>query len=182
MPDGATPQHEPRRRKAREFTRGRQLDATALAEVEALLAGEEPFRDRLIEYLHRIQDTYGHLSAAHLRALSEITRLPMAAVYEVASFYAHFDIVKEGETPPPPVTIRVCDSLSCAIAGADALRHALRAGTDPSQIRVAHAPCMGLCDQAPAVAVGHHYFGHANTDSALECCQEQHHQDPRSCL
>ncbi len=178
MPDGATPQHEPRRRKAREFTRGRQLDATSLAEVEALLAGEEPFRDRLIEYLHRIQDTYGHLSAAHLRALSEITRLPMAAVYEVASFYAHFDIVKEGETPPPPVTIRVCDSLSCAIAGADALCHALRAGTDPSQIRVAHAPCMGLCDQAPAVAVGHHYFGHANTDSALSAAKNSTTKTP----
>ncbi|MGA7328759.1 MAG: NAD(P)H-dependent oxidoreductase subunit E [Rhodomicrobium sp.] len=171
MPDGVTPQHEPRRRKAREFTRGRQLDATALAQVEALLAGEEPAHHRLIEYLHRIQDTYGHLSAAHLRALSEIARLPMAAVYEVASFYAHFDIVKEGETPPPPVTIRVCDSLSCAMAGADALHDALRFGTNPSQIRVVHAPCMGLCDQAPAVAVGHHYFGHANIDSALSAAK-----------
>ncbi len=110
MPDGsASAQREPRRRKPREFTRGRQLDAAALAEVQVLLGLEQPAPDRLIEYLHLIQDTYGHLPAAHLRALAEVLRLPMAAVYEVASFYAHFDIVKEGEAAPPAITIRVCE-------------------------------------------------------------------------
>ncbi len=163
--DGALPQ--PRRRKAREFTRGRQLDGAALQQVEALLDGEAPVRDRLIEYLHLIQDAYGHLSAAHMRALAEIMRLPMAEVYEVASFYAHFDIVKEGETPPPAVTIRVCNSLSCEMAGANALHAALRTLADPSQIRVVHGPCMGLCDKAPAASVGHNYFGAVTPETAL---------------
>src|SRR6201988_685255 len=117
--DGAFP--EPRKRKAREFTRGRQLDGTALMQVEALLEGEQPLRNRLIEYLHLIQDAYGHLSAAHLRALAQEMRLALTEVYEVATFYAHFDVVKEGETPPAPVTVRVCDSLSCALVGAERL-------------------------------------------------------------
>ncbi|MBI4723460.1 MAG: NAD(P)H-dependent oxidoreductase subunit E, partial [Rhodomicrobium sp.] len=164
---------EPRRRKARKFTRGRQLDAEALAQVEALLAGEHPERSRLIEYLHLVQDRYGYLPAAHLLALSHIMRLPMAEVYEVATFYAHFDIVKEGQTPPPAVTIRVCNSLSCEMAGAGALYDALRAGADPSQIRIEYAPCMGLCDKAPAVAVGHNYSGHATPESALRAARER---------
>jgi formate dehydrogenase len=168
MADGAGGTAQaPRKRKAREFTRGRQLDLAALAQIEALLGAGRIVRDRLIEYLHLIQDTYGHLSAAHLRALAEITKMPMAEVYEVASFYAHFDIVKEGEAPPPAVTIRVCDSLSCEMAGAEALYNALKAGADPAQIRVVHAPCMGLCDKAPAVAVGHNYFGPAAPQQAL---------------
>ncbi|MGC2603324.1 MAG: NAD(P)H-dependent oxidoreductase subunit E, partial [Rhodomicrobium sp.] len=167
MPDGSGAESQPRKRRAREFTRGRQLDPIAFGQVEALLAREEPVPGRLIEYLHVIQDAYGQLSAAHLRALAEILRLPMAAVYEVATFYAHFDIVKEGEAPIPPVTIRVCDSLSCEMAGAHALLDALMVGTDPAHIRVMRAPCMGLCDKAPAVAVGHNYFGPAAPGSAL---------------
>ncbi len=168
MADGSGgSERQPRKRRAREFTRGRQLDAAAVSQVEVLLEREEPVRDRLIEYLHLIQDAYGQLSAAHLRALSEIVRLPMAAVYEVASYYAHFDIVKEGEAAPTAVTIRVCDSLSCELAGAHALHDALKAGADPAQVRVLHAPCMGLCDRAPAVAVGHNYFGPAAPESAL---------------
>ncbi len=168
MPDGTGGAgREPRRRKAREFTRGRQLDVAALAQVEALLSREQPVRDRLIEYLHLIQDTYGELSAGHLRALAEIMKLPMAEIYEVASFYAHFDIVKEGEAGPPAMTVRVCDSLSCEMAGAGALFEALRAGADPEHIRVVHAPCMGLCDKAPAVAVGHNYFGPSTPQQAL---------------
>jgi NADH:ubiquinone oxidoreductase subunit F (NADH-binding)/NADH:ubiquinone oxidoreductase subunit E len=168
MADGSGgAERQPRRRRAREFTKGRQLDPIAFSQVEALLGGEEPVRDRLIEYLHLIQDAYGHLSAAHLRALAEIMRLPMATVYEAATFYAHFDIVKEGEAAPPPITIRVCDSLSCEMAGAGALLDALRAGADPTQVRVVRAPCMGLCDKAPAIAVAHNYFGPATPGSAL---------------
>ena len=109
------------RRRPRETPKGRQVDPRALAEVCALLGERERRRDLLIEHLHLIQDHYGHLSAAHLAALAQEMKLALAEVYEVATFYAHFDVVKEGETPPPPVTVRVCDSLSCAMAGAEHL-------------------------------------------------------------
>jgi formate dehydrogenase len=169
---------EPRKRKAREFARGRQVDRSALGEVQALLAGETIVRDRLIEYLHLIQDQYGHLSAPHMAALAELLRVPMAEVYEVASFYAHFDIVKEGQAAPPGITIRVCNSLSCEMAEAGALYEALRNGADPSQIRVVHAPCMGLCDKAPAVAVGHNYFGPVTPEAALRAAKERRFDTP----
>ncbi len=149
-----------------------------MEQVQALLADEEPCRDRLIEYLHFIQDAYGHLSAAHLRALSEIMRLPMAEVYEVATFYAHFDVVKEGEVPPPAVTIRVCNSLSCEMAGAEGLYTALRALADCGEIRVVHAPCMGLCDKAPAVAVGHNYVGPVTPELALSLAKQKKLKTP----
>ncbi|EAR50022.1 formate dehydrogenase, beta subunit, partial [Oceanicola granulosus HTCC2516] len=90
-------------------------------------------RDLLIEYLHLVQDRYGYLSAAHLRALAEELRVGQAEVWEVASFYAHFDLVKEDELPPPALTIRVCESLSCELAGAEALLAALEEGLDPAE-------------------------------------------------
>jgi formate dehydrogenase len=107
----------PRSRRER-GPKGRVVDDTALAEVRALLGVRERRRDLLIEHLHLIQDKYGCLEARHLRALAEEMRLSQAEVYEVATFYAHFDVVKEGEAPPPTLTIRVCDSLSCELAGA----------------------------------------------------------------
>ena len=110
--------------KGRHTPKGRQLEDQAWEDVRALLADRPRRSDLLIEFLHLIQDAYGHLSAAHLRALAEELRLSMAEVYEVATFYAHFDVVKEGETPPPALTIRVCDSLSCELAGAQALKSA----------------------------------------------------------
>ena len=110
---------EPRSRKPRRTPKGRQVDPQALDEVRALLGDRPRRRDLLIEHLHLIQDNYGHLSAAHLAALAAEMKLALTEVYEVATFYAHFDVVKEGETPPPPVTVRVCDSLSCAMAGAE---------------------------------------------------------------
>jgi formate dehydrogenase beta subunit len=149
------------RGKGRRTPKGRQLDDTALEEVRALLGDRERRRELLIEFLHLIQDEYGHLSAAHLRALGEELRLPQATVYEVATFYAHFDVVMEGETAPPPLTIRVCDSLSCELAGAEALMTALRDGLDPSQVRVMRAPCVGRCDTAPVAEVGHHFVDRA---------------------
>ncbi|SHL19910.1 formate dehydrogenase [Roseovarius marisflavi] len=150
--------------KGRHTPKGRQLEDQPWAEVRALL-GEGPHRrDLLIEYLHLIQDEYGHLSAAHLRALAEELRISMAEVYEVASFYAHFDVVKEGETPPPALTIRVCDSLSCELAGAQALKKALEDGLDASQVRVLRAPCMGRCDTAPVLELGHHHIDHATPE------------------
>ena len=117
--------------------------------MRALLGDRPRRRDLLIEHLHLIQDRYGHLSAAHLAALAEEMRLAQAEVYEVATFYAHFDVVKEGETPPPPVTVRVCDSLSCAHGRCRAAA-ARSAGHDSAaDVRVVRAPCMGPCDHAP---------------------------------
>ncbi|MCX7646309.1 MAG: NAD(P)H-dependent oxidoreductase subunit E [Rhodobacteraceae bacterium] len=153
------------RGKGRRTPRGRQTEEAALAEVRALLGDRPRRRDLLIEFLHLIQDRHGHLPAALLRALAEELRLSQAEVWEVATFYAHFDPVREGETPPPAVTVRVCDSLSCALAGAEALRAALAAGTDPAQVRVLRAPCMGRCDTAPVAEVGHRHVDHATPDA-----------------
>jgi NADH:ubiquinone oxidoreductase subunit F (NADH-binding)/NADH:ubiquinone oxidoreductase subunit E len=143
-----------RKRRPGKTPKGRQVDPAALAEVCALLGERPRRRDLLIEHLHLIQDEYGHLSAAHLAALAAEMKLAQTEVYEVATFYAHFDVVKEGETPPPPVTVRVCDSLSCAMAGAEHLLGSLPAKLGPG-VRVVRAPCMGACDRAPVAAVGH---------------------------
>src|SRR5437762_13956274 len=142
------------RRRPRKTPKGRQVEPQALAEVRALLGERERRRDLLIEHLHLIQDRYGYLSAAHLAALTQEMTLALTEVYEVATFYAHFDVVKEDETPPPPVTVRVCDSLSCAMAGADNLLATLPEKLGAG-VRVLRAPCMGACDRAPVCAVGH---------------------------
>ncbi|MEL6701079.1 MAG: NAD(P)H-dependent oxidoreductase subunit E, partial [Pseudomonadota bacterium] len=150
--------------KGRRFTKGRQVDDAAWDDIRALL-GDRPRRtDHLIEFLHLIQDAHGHLSAAHLRALAEELRMSQAEVYEVATFYAHFDVVKEGEVPPPALTIRVCDSLSCELAGAHQLKAALEDGLDASEVRVLRAPCMGRCDTAPVLELGHHHIDHATPE------------------
>jgi len=142
------------RRKSKRTPKGRQVDPAALADVQSLLTDRPRRRDLLIEHLHLIQDHYGHLSAPHLTALAFEMKMALTEVYEVATFYAHFDVVKENETAPPAVTVRVCDSLSCAMAGAEKLLAKLPGllGTD---VRVVRAPCMGACDRAPVVAVGH---------------------------
>ena len=150
--------------KGRATPKGRQVEDRAWDEVRALLGPGPRPRDMLIEYLHLIQDEYGHLSAAHMRALSEEMRLPQTEVYEVASFYAHFDLVKEGETPPPALTVRVCDSLACELAGAQQLKQALEDGFDPSELRVLRAPCMGRCDTAPVVELGHNHLDFATPE------------------
>jgi NADH:ubiquinone oxidoreductase subunit F (NADH-binding)/NADH:ubiquinone oxidoreductase subunit E len=155
------------RGKGRHTPKGRQLDDDAHAEVLALLGDAPRNRDLLIEFLHLVQDAYGHLSAAHMRALAEELRIAQAEVYEVATFYAHFDVVKEGEMPPPALTVRVCDSLSCELAGAQALKSALEAGTDAAEIRIVRAPCMGRCDTAPVVELGHNHIDHATSESVL---------------
>ena len=152
-----------RKGKARAANRGRQVDETALFEVRALLGDAPRRRDLLIEHLHLIQDHYHHLSAGHLAALAEEMRVPMAEVFEVATFYAHFDIVAEGETPPPALTVRVCDSLSCEMMGAQALLAALPARLGEN-IRVVRAPCMGRCECAPVAEVGHRHVVDADVD------------------
>ena len=150
--------------KGRHTPKGRQLDDHAWSVVRALLEGKSLARDLLIEHLHLIQDKYGHLSAAHLRALAEDMRLSMAEVYEVATFYAHFDVVKEDEAPPPALTIRVCDSLSCEMAGAQQLKAELEDGLDPAKVRVLRAACMGRCDTAPVLELGHNHIDHATPE------------------
>ena len=149
------------RGKGRRAPKGRQLDNRAWDEVREILGNRPRRRDLLIEHLHLIQDRFGHLSSGHLRALAEEMRLSMAEVYEVATFYAHFDVVKEGENPPPALTIRVCDSLSCELAGASELRRALQEGLDPEDVRVLRAPCMGRCDTAPVLEIGHNHIDRA---------------------
>jgi formate dehydrogenase beta subunit len=135
-----------------------------LAEVQSLLGERERRRDLLIEHLHLLQDHFGCLHAHHLAALAEEMRLSLVEVYEVASFYAHFDIVMDDETPPPPITVRVCDSLSCELAGAAPLLTALKAQVGDA-VRVVRAPCMGGCDKAPVVAIGHALHEHATAVS-----------------
>lgn len=168
------------RGKGRHTPKGRQYEDQALAEVQRLLGAQLRRRDLLIEFLHLLQDEYGHLSARHLRALAHEMRLSMAEIWEVASFYAHFDLVKEGEAPPPDLTIRVCDSLSCELAGSEALFDALEAGMDPSQVRVIRAPCMGRCDTAPVLELGHHHIDHASPEkvSAAIAAGETHAHIP----
>ncbi len=144
----------PKGRRPRRTPKGRQLDPRAVEEVRALLGERPRRRDLLIEHLHLIQDKYGYISAAHLAALAAEMKLAQTEAYEVATFYAHFDVVKEGETPPPPITVRVCDSLSCAMAGAEHLLRDLP-GRLGANVRVVRAPCMGGCDRAPVCAVGH---------------------------
>ncbi|MFQ6549102.1 NAD(P)H-dependent oxidoreductase subunit E [Aestuariibius sp. 2305UL40-4] len=154
--------------KGRIRPKGRALDDGALAEVQRLLGDRPRRRDLLIEHLHLIQDAHGHLSAAHIKALAEEMRLAEAEVYEVATFYAHFDVVKEGEAPPPALTVRVCDSLSCRLAGALELKAALEDGLDPKQVRVVRAPCMGRCDTAPTCELGHNHIDHATPEAVEE--------------
>ncbi len=166
------------RGRGRWTPKGRQFEDAALTEIRALLGERRRDRDMLIEFLHLIQDAFGHLSARHLRALAEDMRLSMAEVWEVASFYAHFDLVKEGETPPPDLKIRVCDSLSCELAGSAALYDALSRGADPARVRVVRAPCMGRCDSAPVLELGHNHIDHATVakvESAIAAGDTQVH-------
>jgi formate dehydrogenase beta subunit len=150
-----------RRRPAR-TPKGRQVDPAALADVRKLLGDRPRRRDLLIEHLHLIQDRYGQLSADHLAALAQEMRLALAEVYEVATFYAHFDVVKTAEAAVPAVTVRVCDSLSCAMTGAARLLAELPAALG-SGVRVLRAPCMGACDHGPVCAVGHVQVPDADT-------------------
>jgi formate dehydrogenase len=155
------------RRRGRDIPKGRQVEPQALTEVQALLGDRERRRDLLIEHLHLLQDHYGCLHARHLAALAEEMRLALVEVYEVASFYAHFDIVMDDEAPPPELTVRVCDSLSCALFGADTLLTELQDRLGDA-VRVVRAPCMGGCHNAPVVAIGHAMHEHATVDSVVQ--------------
>ena len=157
------------RRKGRKSSlpKGRQLDEAALLEVQNALGDRPRNRDLLIEFLHLIQDRNGCLPASHIRALAEEMRLSQAEVYEVASFYDHFDVVREGEQLPAPLTIRVCDSLSCMMNGAEQLIASLEENHDPEYVRVVRAPCMGRCATAPAARIGDREVDNATSDGLL---------------
>jgi formate dehydrogenase beta subunit len=147
--------------KVRPIPKGRAVDPKALADVRVLL-GDAPRRaDLLIEHLHRINDRHGHLPAPHLAALAQEMRLALAEVYEVATFYHHFEVVKEGEVAPPALTVRVCDSIACELAGAERLLKGLSLGKD---VRVVPAPCVGRCEVAPCVVVGQNPLGNATVE------------------
>ncbi len=165
-------------RKARSSLKGRQVSPQARAEVAQLLAASPRDRQYLIEYLHRIQDAHGHLSAAHLAALAEALKLAQTEVYEVATFYHHFDVVKEGEPAPPAVTIRVCDGIACEMAGAAALQKSLadQASAYAPQVRVITAPCVGQCDCAPMAVVNQMQVQHASAANVMPVLVQ--HLDP----
>jgi NADH:ubiquinone oxidoreductase subunit F (NADH-binding)/NADH:ubiquinone oxidoreductase subunit E len=159
-----------RGKRTRGALKGRTLDTRAMADVQKLLndaqreTGVDPRRrDLLIENLHRIQDQYGHIAAAHIVALAREMKLAMTEVYEVATFYHHFDVVKEGDKAPPALTVRVCDSLSCELSGAGALMTGLKKALGDG-VRVIPAPCVGRCEQAPVAVVGQNPVAQATVD------------------
>ena len=163
--------------RKRQAPKGRQVTPAALADVDALLGPGPPRRDLLVEYLHRINDRHGQLCAEHLVALAQRARLSPAEVYEVASFYHHFDVVRDGSAAPA-LTVRVCDGLSCEMAGARALLDKLPALLG-SRVRVVAAPCVGRCEQAPAVVV--HQTGGA-CDAAIGAVRGRRRlHTPRAC-
>src|SRR3984885_1753009 len=150
--------------QARLVPKGRTVDPNATHEIQGLLEDRPRERHLLIEYLHLIQDKFGQISAAHLAALADEMSLAFAEVFETATFYAHFDVVKEEDEPIPALTVRVCDSLTCEMFGAESLLKSLR-GSLGEGVRVVRAPCVGLCDYAPAVEVGHNFLKRADVAS-----------------
>ena len=155
-----------KKKNKRYQVKGRQVTNSAASDIKYLL-GDRPRRDDLlIEYLHLIQDTYKHVSAEHMAALAKELRLAMAEVYEVATFYHHFDVVKEGEKTPAPLTVRVCDGITCEMKGAKALKQELLAKCETG-VRVISAPCVGACDRAPVAVVGQNQVHKASTQSVI---------------
>src|SRR6202162_5122923 len=171
-PPESTPKNKRRGGKGgvRSKPKGRGVDPKAREDVLAVLGDAPRRRDLLIEHLHKIQDCYGCLSASHLVALAAEMKMAMAEVYEVATFYHHFDVVKEGDTPPPAITVRVCDSIACDLAGSRELLARLPAllGRD---VRVLPAPCVGRCETAPVAVVGQNPVPHANTGKVAALVQ-----------
>ena len=156
----------------RATAKGRPVDPAALAQVRTVLGDAPRRRDLLIEHLHRIQDRYGCLTAAHLVALAQEMRLAMAEVHEVATFYHHFDVVDDDAPKPPAITVRVCETLSCRIAGAQALRESLEDLALPD-VRVLGAPCVGRCEQAPVAVVGRNPIVEATIDAVASAARER---------
>src|SRR5262245_42666472 len=162
--------------RVRPIPKGRPVDAEARQQVASLLGDKPRRRDLLIEYLHLIQDRFGCLAAPHLVALAAEMKMAMAEVYEVATFYHHFDVVKEGDAAPPPITVRICDSIACELAGSQKLLDALPAILGKG-VRVLHAPCIGRCETAPVAVVAQNPIPHATlerVESAVKCGELTH--------
>ena len=140
------------------YPKGRDVDLNDIDSIKELIKDLPLKRDLLIEYLHLIQDKYRCIKKKHLAALSEIMKIPFAEAYEVATFYAHFDVINDDTPIPPEITIRVCDSLTCELKGSDKLLKTLKKKYHHNDVRILRAPCMGLCDHAPACEVGHHHL------------------------
>ena len=154
--------------KPRPTLKGRQPTTSARAVIAELMGGEAPRRDLLIEYLHRIQDAYLGLSDDHLTALADWMRLSTAEVFEVATFYHHFDLLK-GDEKAASLTVRVCDGLSCALAGAETLLAEIERLNQNPDVRLIRAPCVGRCEQAPVAVVHQHPVIHATSESVMQC-------------
>ncbi|MDR2875983.1 MAG: NAD(P)H-dependent oxidoreductase subunit E [Methylobacillus sp.] len=159
--------------------KGRAVEPAALLEVRRLLGDAARAPDLLIEHLHKIQDHHGHVSSKHIAALAAEMKLSQTEVYEVATFYHHFDVVKEGETPPPPLTVRVCESVSCDMAGAHELIDALKRGLG-DKIRIQPVPCVGRCDTAPVAVVGQNPIDRATADAVIAAANAKKIEAPVS--
>src|SRR5438552_549685 len=166
-----------KRARVRSTPKGRRVDPKAREDVAALLGSAPRRRDLLIEHLHRIQDRFGCLSAAHLVALAEEMKLAMTEVYEVATFYHHFDVVKDGDAAPLAITVRVCDSIACDLAGSQKLLEKLPQHLGAG-VRVLHAPCVGRCETAPVAVVGQNPIPHATAGRVTEVVQAGHVKHP----
>ena len=150
------------------YPKGRELDDKSISEVKSLIADLPLSRDMLIEYFHLIQDKYRCLQKKHLAAVSSLLKIPFAEAYEVATFYAHFDVIDDDDQIPPEITVRVCESLTCELKGAHKIINDLDHKIDKTKVRILKAPCMGLCDVAPACEVGHNHITKINVDKVLE--------------
>ena len=172
----ASPQEMSLKIRQKSQLKGRQADEASMQEVRALLLLEPEAlklrRDLLIEQLHALNDTFCGLHERHLVALSKLMNIPMAEVYEVATFYHHFEVIREGEQAPQ-FTVRVCDGLSCEMAGAPTLLSKLKASLGTSNIKVVPAPCVGRCEQAPVAVVHQHQIGHANAEKVMASVQAE---------
>ena len=165
------------KKRIKGLQRGRPIDDVALAEIRSLLGEDTRRRDLLIEYLHRIQDRFGCISAAHCVALADELALSSTEVYEVATFYHHFDVIKDDEQRPPAVTVRVCESVSCALFGAADLLESLKDSLGPT-VRVQPVPCVGRCDTAPVAVVGSNPIAGASVESVSAAVHAQALQAP----
>ncbi|HSI95587.1 MAG: NAD(P)H-dependent oxidoreductase subunit E [Methylophilaceae bacterium] len=157
--------------------KGRSIDPAARSEIQALVKGESLAPDLLIEHLHKIQDKFGHISSKHIAALAAEMKMSQTEVYEVATFYHHFDVVKEGQTPPPPLTVRVCESVSCDMAGAHGLIDALKKGLG-DHVRIQPVPCVGRCDTAPVVVVGQNPIDLADPATVIRAVEAKNIEAP----
>jgi len=179
MDKAVTRQSIKKRNKMKGEKRGRHVDPEALKQVKDLISALPVRRDLLIEYLHLIQDKFGHISAAHITALAATMDLATTEVYEVATFYHHFDVIKEGEQAPPELTVRVCDSITCEMFNAENLIDELQS-FHGEKVRIQRVPCVGRCDTAPVAVVGKKPIDHATLETVNQSVDTKDIESPTS--